>query len=508
MADARARRSALFLLLDILLPAALGGVATLGFAPFGIYGLTLLAVAGLIALWWRASAARAAWRGFVFGVVHFGTGIYWVFVSTHVYAGAPLWMGVLLVFGLSMYMALYPAAVGAFAGATKRLPRPLWVLVFVPGAWMLGELMRSWVVTGFPWLSLGYSLIDAPVTALAPIGGVYMLSALLVAAAGTVVLLLAGSLIGRAISVVLIAVAPVVLWSLPAATSWTRPVGEPGSVAILQGNFRQDIKWDRDYLKPTMRRYWRLTAQTDAELVVWPEVAIPARASRVPRYLDALETAARAKDQTVLVGIRAGAPTLRAVGYNAVLAVGEGEGRYYKHHLVPFGEFFPLPGFVKSWLASIDSLFGDTPRGDEHQPLIDTGRVKIGLTICFEDAFAHEVAKALPAAGLLANVTNDAWFAGTSAPEQHLNISRMRALEAGRYLLRAANTGISAVIGPEGRVLERTEQFEVAMIETSVQPRAGATPYVRYGDMPWWIGGFVLTGAGLLWSRLRRRIVQ
>src|SRR5699024_4204783 len=160
------------------------------------------------------------------------------------------------------------------SGAMRRLPNVLRALVFMPAAWLLSELLRSWVVTGFPWLSLGYTLIDAPVTGLAPLGGVYFLSLVIMVAAGTLVLLLAGSLLERALSVVLIALVPIVLWAVPAPTTWTHPVGEPLRVAVVQGNFPQNVKWDRNYFLPTLQRYKRLTRHTDAELVVWPEVAI------------------------------------------------------------------------------------------------------------------------------------------------------------------------------------------------------------------------------------------
>ncbi|MES1926200.1 apolipoprotein N-acyltransferase [Salinisphaera sp. T31B1] len=490
--------------LDLLAPAVLGGLATLGFAPFGYYGLTLIAIVGLIALWWQAGARRAAWRGWVFGLAHFGTGIYWTFVSTYYYGGAPLPMAIGLVCLLSAYMAAYPMLVGAFAGFTRGLPRTLWALLLVPGAWLAAELMRSWVLTGFPWLSLGYSLIDAPLTALAPIGGVYFMGALMVAAAGMVVLLFAGSLIGRAVSVALLAAAPFALWLLPPASQWTRPAGEPVSVDVIQGNFPQQVKWDPDTFATTLTRYRNLTERSDADLVLWPEVAIPAPANRVQSYFDDIDAMAANRGQTVLAG------TLVHQGddqpyYNAVLALGAGHGRYYKRHLVPFGEYFPVPDFVMHWLDGINMRYSNFGFGAEDQPLIEVDGVKIGLSICFEDAFGYEIAKALPAAGILANVTNDAWFAGTTAADQHLEIARMRALEAGRPMLRAANTGISAVIDFDGRVRERTGQFEIANIQTRVQPRAGLTPYMRIGDWPLWTAGFLLTGVGLIAAIARRR---
>lgn len=485
------------LALELLLPALLGAVATLGFAPFGYYPLTLAALIGLIILWHRPGPGRCAWRGFVFGLAHFGTGVYWTFVSTYYYGGAPLPMAIALVCLLTVYMALYPALIGAFAGLTRRLPLSLRALVLLPGAWLLAELVRSWVMTGFPWLSLGYALIDAPISALAPLGGVYFLGLLLMMAAGTIVLLFVGSLGSRVLAVVIIALAPLGLWWLPAVNHWTHPAGKPVSVDIIQGNFPQHIKWLPRTLGPTLRRYQDLTERSDAELIVWPEVALPAPANRLRPYLSAIDALATERGQTVLAGTLVH-QSEDAPYYNAVVSLGSGHGRYYKRHLVPFGEYFPVPDFVADWLDGINMRYSNFGFGADDQPLIDVDGVKLGLSICFEDAFGYEIAKALPQAGVLVNVTNDGWFAGTTAAAQHLEIARMRALEAGRPMLRAANTGISAVIDYDGLVRQRTAQFEVANIRIEVQPRAGLTPYMNIGDSPLWIAGFVLTGLGLL----------
>lgn len=491
-------------LCDLILPAALGAVAVLGFAPFSYYGLTWLAMAGLLGLWWHASVRRGAWRGFVFGLGLFGAGLHWPFVSVHYYGNASAPLAIVLVALLVIYLSLYPALAGLLAAAMRRLPRTLWALVFVPGAWLLTELLRSAGIMGFSWLSLGYTLTGAPVAKLVPLGGVYFVGALLVAAAGALVLLLAGTRAERAISVVLIATAAVVLWLVPAPTTWTHPTGEKLSVAIIQGNFPQDVKWDRDYFRPTLARYRRLTKTTEAGLVIWPEVAIPSVARYVRDYLRSIDGLARSRNQTVLVGVLTQQPDTGRY-YNTVLALGEGSGRYRKRHLVPFGEYFPLPDFVKQWMDAIDMRYGNLGRGSFRQQPIQAAGVKLGLSICFEDVFGAEMARAFPQAGILVNVTNDAWFSGTIAAAQHLNISRMRALESGRVLLRAANTGISAVIGPAGRISQRTGEFEAAVIEATVQPRAGTTPYGRYGNMPLWAAGLALSLLGVCWARLLAR---
>lgn len=491
-------------LFELLLPAALGVVAMFGFAPFDYYALTWLALAGLIGLWWRASWRRCAWRGFVFGLGLFGAGLHWPFVSIYHYGNAPLPLAVVLVCLLIIYLALFSALIGALCGAMRRLPDTLRALVFMPAAWLLVELLRAAGIIGFPWLSIGYTLTASPVTGFAPIGGVYFLSFLMVAAAGALVLLVAGSLIGRAVSVVLIAVTPIVLWAVPAPSTWTHAVGEPIQVAIVQGNFPQDVKWDRDYYWPTLERYKRLTRQLDADVVVWPEVAIPTVLRYAQDYLHSIDAMAAAKGQTVLVGILAERQGTDMY-YNTVLALGQGDGTYFKRHLVPFGEYFPLPDFVKGWMDTIDMRYSSFARGGMDQPPIVAADTTFAVSICFEDVFADEIARRAPQAGVLVNVTNDAWFAGTMAAAQHLNISRMRALETGRVLLRAANTGISAIIAPDGSLIKRSKQFQIAVLKAKIQPRGGVTPYVRHGNAPLWLGGFMLVILGLFGSEWRRR---
>jgi apolipoprotein N-acyltransferase len=471
------------ILLDFLLPPLLGILATLGFAPFDWYPLTVLAFAGLMALWWRANPKRAAWRGWLFGLGHFGSGVYWVFVSTYYYGGAPLPVAVLLVCLLSAYMALYPALVGAFAAACGRLPRAVWALLLVPAAWVLAELVRARLGTGFPWLSAGYALTDAGPVALAPLGGVYLFGLLLLVLAGALVLLFARGLPGKAAAVAVFAALPLGLWLLPAAQSWTRPAGEPLAVAILQGNVPQDMKWLPSMHEPTLARYRALNDAAEGRLIVWPEAAVPALAHRVPEYLQAIDAEAARRQRTLLVGVLQW-PAREAPLYNAVYALGADHGRYYKRHLVPFGEYFPVPDFLRALMDGVNMRYSNFDHGPEEQTPITVEGVALGISICFEDVFAYEIRKALPAAGLLINMTNDAWFDRTSAPYQHLQIARMRAMETGRPLLRATQTGISAAIDADGRILARSAHYAPDIVETRVQPRSGATPYVRHGDLP------------------------
>ncbi len=489
--------------LDLIAPVICGGLLTLGFAPFGYWPLTLLSLIGLVALWWHASIGRAAGRGFIFGLGYFGTGLYWPYVAIHSFGHAPAPLAGGLIALLVAYLALYPAMVGALAGATRRVPRPIWALVLVPGFWLLSELARGRVGTGMPWLSLGYSLIDSPASKLAPVIGVYGLSLVLVVAAGVLCLLFAGTLASRVLAAFLIALTPVALWAVPAPGHWTRPAGRALSASIVQGDFGEAIKTQPSSLSLELSRYEKLTAHTNADLVIWPETALPVPADRIRPYLNHLGAMARSKQQTILTG------TLvphHQTYYNAVISLGKGHGHYYKRHLVPFGEYYPVPDFVKHWMDALKIRYGGLAFGPQKQAPIHVDGVDIGVSICFEDVFPREIAKALPAASILVNVTNDAWFAGTIGPAQHLQIARMRALEAGRPMLRAANTGISAIIGYAGHARQTTPQFKVATLNSpKVQPREGMTPFVALGNAPFWWASGLITFVGLIGACIIRR---
>ncbi|MES1936014.1 apolipoprotein N-acyltransferase [Salinisphaera hydrothermalis] len=492
---------------DLLAPAALGALVTLGFAPWNIYPATIAALIGVLALWRSVGPGRAAWRGFVFGAAHFGTGLYWVYVAVHDHAGANVVLAGLATGALVVYLACFPALTGAIAGATNRFAPTLWALVVVPGAWCLAELLRGWAFTGFPWLSLGYVTIAAPLNGLAPLVGVHGLSLALMIAAGTLWLLYAGTLWARLVALVLIALLPLLVWSVPSPAHWTRPLHKTLQVAVLQGDIAPANQWRPALFAPTLRRYRDMTQRTDAALVVWPELAMPVSATRVDGDLAPLNAEATRRGQTVLAGLFWPTRDHRHL-YNSVLALGADRGRYDKRHLVPFGEIVPGPSWLERLIGGDD---GHAVAGAPAQPLIHAQGTALGVSIGFEDVFGDEIRRDLPAAQLLVNITNDGWFAGTTALAQHLEIARMRALESGRPLVRAANAGISAMIGFDGRLLHVAPAGQRARLLGALVPRAGATPYVAYGNRPlWWASAAVvllaLLGSGALaWQTRRQR---
>jgi apolipoprotein N-acyltransferase len=242
-----------------------------------------------------------------------------------------------------------------------------------------------------------------------------------------------------------------------------------------------------------MKRYSRLTAQAwGARLIVWPEASLPVLANDIQDYLRRLQEQGRAHDADFAIGLVNNEPATQRY-YNGLLVLsGSGSGWYYKRHLVPFGEYFPVPAFVRSWLRLMSLPYDDISPGREDQPSLSAAGQRLGLTICYEDAFGSSQLKVLRDATLLVNVTNNAWYGDSTAPHQHLQIARMRALEAGRYLVRAANDGITAVVGPHGEIVARLPQFQEAVLRADVQPMTGLTPYARLGNYP------VVIGAGLL----------
>lgn len=451
------------------------------FSPFHLWPIAPLAVALLIALWDEVNPRRAAWLGFVFGFGLFLYGTHWLYVSLHIYGEAPVALAIPLMGALMALMAAYTAALGYLVVRFGPAPGAWRWLAAVPAGWTLVEWLRGWVLSGFPWLSLGYTASDNALAGWIPVGGVYLATFATVLTAGALRAVFTGPA-GRVVAVGVLAAVWIGALALR-AVSWTTPHDDELQVSIVQGAISQDRKWLPEELVPTMQLYRDLSARNWAsDIIVWPEAAIPALRSSLDSYLEAVHQQARETDTAVVLGIIEFEPRTRQF-YNGIIAMDETVTTYHKRHLVPFGEYFPVPGFVREWLRLRNLPYSDYTRGAADQPPLPAGGELLGASICYEDAFGDELRGVLPEATLLVNVSNDAWFGESIAPHQHLQIARVRALEAGRTMLRATNTGISAVIGADGRVQGTIPQFETAVLTERVRPRSGATPYARAGDV-------------------------
>lgn len=498
--------------LPLLVAAAAGACTVFAFAPFGIGGVALATTALLLWQWLRApSAADAAAIGFAFGAGLFGAGASWLYIAIQQFGGMPPWLAFVAIAVLVAYLALWPAAAGWIAarfaarGSGARL-------VIAAGAFALTEWIRSYLFTGFPWLALGYSAVpDGAFAGYAPLGGVYLVTFVLVCSAALLAYAIEalprnarGIAVLCGAGVATLAVAGVALSRI----EWTQPSGAPLAVSLVQGNVLQDIKFDPEFRATTFDRYLRLVEQTRGRLVVLPESAFPMFSDEVPdTVLLSLIRIASARNGDVLLGLFTALPP--DVGgdepryFNTVVALGDSDLQFYrKNHLVPFGETIPLKPVIGWFVRSVLNIpLADQARGGATQAALNVAGQRVAVNICYEDAFGRELIHGARQAGILVNVTNDAWYGRSIAALQHNQIAATRALELGRPMLRATNTGITSSIGHDGRELARLPWFTTGVLEVTVTGRTGETPYLRTGDWPVLVLSLLLIAGGVLRAR-------
>lgn len=464
-----------------------GAACVFGFAPFGLFFIPVLALAGLFVLWARAGSPReVAGLGFAFGLGLFGAGISWIYVSLHDFGGMPMLLAAPVTLLFAAFLALFTALAGYFSARLRVTPM-LRLLLVMPAVWVLIEWLRGMIFTGFPWLTLGYAHADSPLAGYAPLLGVYGVSLVAALCAGLLAVMWRERWNNRG-RIALLAL--VLLWgggALLRTVAWTQTYGEPFSVTLVQGNIPQDRKFQEALLGDTLDTYRRLSMQNPAKLTVLPETAFPVMRDEVPQdLLDQLRDHARRNNGDMLVGVF---EHDRGGYYNSVFALGASENRfaeeqhYRKHHLVIFGEFIPLRSLF-GWIINevLHIPMGDLARGDENQTPLNVAGQRIAVNICYEDVFGEEIINALPDATLLVNVTNDGWFGHSQAAAQHNQMAQLRALETGRMMLRATNTGVTSLIGANGKILQQLPQHQQAVLQGMAQGYQGLTPYARWGN--------------------------
>ncbi len=461
-----------------------GAALVLAFAPFELRLFAVIAPAVLFVLWTLAETrGRAARYGFWFGFGQFGVGISWVYVSIHDFGQAPPALAVLITLLFVLVLAAVPAVLGGALARPWRERDTLFLGVVVPAGWLLAEWVRGWFFTGFPWLALGYAHIDTWLGGYAPVLGVYGVTLLSAILSGWLAVLLLADRLWWAVLV--LALLGVLLFGGYACrqVNWTQPVGSPLDVALVQGNLPQLAKWEPAHRDQFFAHYRDLTlAAAPADLVVWPESALPAFYHEAAPLLFEVAASVRARGGELMTGVLYYDFYSQRLFNSLLVPGGAVPARYDKRHLVPFGEYVPfgLLGTLEQFLTV--TAFNASPGHGRN--LMHVGETPIGAAVCYEVLFGEEVIDALPEAVLLVNVSNDAWFGESIGPKQHLEIARMRSLETARPLLRATNNGITAVIRADGRVADRLPQFTTAVLYASVQPRTGVTPYAVVGNWP------------------------
>ena len=455
------------------LAALVGAAGVLCFAPFGLFWLAPLVWFGLFALLQRAESSREGLlTGLSFGLGFFLCGVSWVYVSLSVFGGMPWWLAGPAAFLFCTVMALFPMLAG---GIFKRWqPADFWQQALLFAALLAtGDWLRSWIFTGFPWLAVGYSQAPpSPLAGFAPLLGVYGLS-LLVALTGALLLRWRIGLAGIA----LLSLTGLGLQQV----EWTQAQGEPVSVALIQGNIPQEMKFRPEAFIRTLNLYRDLIDTNPAQLTLLPETAMPVFIDQLPGdYLDALKALAQRQGGDLIFGTLTGDGSAY---YNSAVSLGSSPLQVYsKSHLVPYGEFIP-PGFA--WFMAYANIPASSfTRGPEKQAPLAVAGQKVAINICYEDVFGNEIIRPLPEAGILANLSNTAWFGHSLAQPQHLQIAQMRALETGRPMLRATNTGMTAIVDARGRINAVLPAFETAVLRGEVRAHTGMTPYGRFGDWP------------------------
>lgn len=466
----------------IILCSVAGISLPLAYAPYNIALLGFISTAVLFYLWYGASPRTAFITGYIFGLAMFGTGVNWLHISINLFGGVNLAGAYLITYLLVAFLALYPALAGYVSCKYGKHNHYLRLLVLMPAVWTLAEWCRSWILTGFPWLNLGYSQTDTLLAGVAPVFGVYAVTWLVCACAALVVALFMVPL--RLKGVVVLAI--ICIWTAAFAAhgiKWTTAGTGQRSVALIQGAIPQDLKWNPGLQQHTLDLYLSLTDPFwGNDLVIWPETAIPMFYHQAASVLESLRVQAITHNTDVITGIPSQDTDSRKY-YNSIIVIGSDKDIYNKRHLVPFGEYLPFDQWLRPLLNVLHiPISSFSPASG--RPLVHAAGIPIGVSICYEDVFGEEIIDALPEAELLVNISNDAWFGDSPAPHQHLQMARMRAIETGRYMLRATNTGISAIIDENGNIVARSGQFKPEAISGKVRLFSGMTPYANYGNTP------------------------
>ncbi|KXI29443.1 apolipoprotein N-acyltransferase [Paraglaciecola hydrolytica] len=495
-------------MLRLLVALILGGLLTLGYAPFSQWWLVPIACTAFIYLLTQTGKTHSFKLGFAYGLGWFGAGISWVHVSIADFGGLPLIGSLSLMLLLCGYLALFPATL--FYLLTRYFKVQLWPLA-LPFMWLVMEWLRATLFTGFPWLSLGYSQLHGPLSGWFPLVGEIGVSSLLVLLCGAAACWLLANIGSKghrqagALIIATVVISGLTLEQHP----WVKLSGKAAKIAMVQGNIQQDLRWVPEQDLPTMLKYQNMSnAHWDADVIIWPEAAVPKLEPAAVDYLHKLDKLAVSHNSALITGIvNYNFETREA--YNNLLTLGlkdqpstdeqdlslprgqyyYGHGnRYAKHHLLPIGEFIPLENWLRKLAPIFDLPMSSFSRGEYQQANLRAKGYYFAPAICFEIAFPNQIAANLyEHTNFIITVSNDAWFGHSHGPDQHLEIAQVRAKEFGLPVLRATNNGISAFIDYRGQIQSRLPQFEAAVLSDTIPLVQGNTPYRLLGNWPMWL---------------------
>ena len=460
-----------------------GAVSVLAFSPFNLWWMSIVSLSLLLLLLLANQELKPFKAGYLYGIGMFGLGTSWIFNSLYDYGNAPWIAAVAITLVGILVLSLFPACViKLYTLMTVTVANTFSQALIFTCLWVLFEWLRSWILTGFPWLLLGHSLVDSPIAGTIPILGTFGGSAVLALIAAGVYQVCIVKTSDQIKWLVSICVLIGVSYSL-SNIAWTeRSTKESIRVAAVQANIPFAMKWDKSRRNDVYQAYVNLTEQHwDSQIIVWPETAIPTF-YRVAKqdFIAQFEQRLKQHGTELISGVFTYEPGTERV-FNSLVTLGNDVQIYNKQQLVPFGEYLPFRWLFEFFRSLVIIPMSDLSAG-EGSSVVNLHDIPVGVSICYEAAYGNEINRALPHAQLLINVTNDAWFGDSLAPHQHLQIARVRALETGRYMIRAANTGVSAIIDTKGNIVTQTGQFVDDVVVRDVWPMQGATPFTRWGN--------------------------
>lgn len=490
-----------------------GALLALAFSPVDLYFISVLSPAVLFYSFLFATPRRAVWLGWWFGMGFFGVGVSWGFVAIYVFGLSSIVPSVILTFIGISFMAVYTGLQGylsvLFISKINFVNRTIILIIIFPLFWALLEWFRGWFLTGFPWLSLGYSQTGSTLSGYASVLGVYGVSWLTALSSSLLLLALVYKNNKKRIMVLLGITGIWIGGAVLLTVNWTEKTGVPLKVSLVQGNVEQINKWDPDQFEKRKQRYFSLTQKHwDSDLVLWPENSLTVFHHQLKdNFLKHLTKEAKINNTDLILGLPVldrekdeYFSSLMAINNSGTEGINE-QQFYHKNHLVPFGEYVPFTSLLRGLIIFFDLPMSAFTPGKYDQDLLTAAGQKIAPTICYEDAFGEDLIRFLPEATLILNASNNAWYGDSFAPHQHLQISQMRALETGRDVMRVTTNGVSALIDFKGKIISRSPQFKAHVVTGFVQPRAGVTPYISWGNYPILLiilSGFILT---IIYSR-------
>jgi len=468
-------------MLGDLIALVAGVILPFAFAPFYIYPLAILSPMLLLYSWMHISPKETFTRGFIYGIGAFGVGVSWIFVSIHEFGNTPAWLAAIFTLLFIMTLSLFPAIQGYLYN--KLFPRnnKIKMMLVFPVSVALFEWLRSWVLTGFPWMLLSYSQANSPLKGYIPILGTFG-TGFIIALSAALVLIIIQRKQARYFNIFIFST----IWLLGSGLSllhWTYPEGKEFKVSLIQGNIPQNEKWSPSHVNTTLNTYFNLTKEHwDNDIIIWPEAAIPLPLQSAKKYLNDLSKQAKQHDTALIIGIPAEAT--QDEYYNSMIALGKGSGLYHKRHLVVFGEYIPFDKYLRGLVKFFDLPMSNFISGPNKQKNMIAKNISFASFVCFEIAFSELVRNSVRDSEFIVTLSNDAWFGDSFAPAQHLQIGQFRALQTGRYLLTSTNNGITAIINPKGQIQSQIPQFKTAALSDTIYAMKGSTPWMVYGDTP------------------------